>query len=131
LAIKEAIKVLWFVIAWLVWWLVSFIKPKWIAFRIPAVAMTIAPFVFYNPKQYEYYVKTHGGIKAKVRLHNHEIRHVWQQRVFSPLVMLLLYLFFFIVQFIYFKFIKLMSWYDAYRYAYWYNPFEIDARRHE
>jgi peptidoglycan/LPS O-acetylase OafA/YrhL len=115
-----------FIAIWFIWWIFAFIKPKWIAFRIPAVAMTIAPFIVYNKKYYKNYIEIYG----ETRLRNHEMRHVWQQRIFSPLAMLILYLLFYLIQFVYFSIIE-GSIIEAHKLAYRNNPFEIDARKHE
>ena len=64
------------------------------------------------------------------RLHNHEMRHIWQQRVLSPAFMLALYILSSVILFIFYL-IKFRSLYYAYEKSYWYNPFEVDARNHE
>ena len=68
------------VIIWLTWWALSWIPPQWAKInKLPATAMTIAPFIFYTAE----YIP--GWLK------NHELRHILQQRILSPPIFILLY----------------------------------------
>ena len=103
------------------WWLLSWLPPLKLRFKspFPYWAMTIAPIIFINAK--------YPDIPEWVE--KHEMRHVWQQRIISPALMLLLYLLSFIVLYIWFLF-KERNLRKAYNKAYFYIPFEIDARCH-
>ena len=108
---------------WLLWWAVAFFPVKWVSVKkLPAIAMTIAPFIFYNPDRYFLY--------NKERLIKHEMRHIQQQRMLSPAIMLILYLAFSIILFVFY-----LAKYHSLKYAfmkcYRENPFEVDARKYE
>ena len=108
---------------WLLWWAVAFFTPKWVSVKkLPAIAMTIAPFILYNPDRYFLY--------NKERLIKHEMRHIQQQRMLSPAIMLILYLVFSIILFVFYL-AKYHSLSYAFMKCYCENPFEVDARKHE
>lgn len=110
-----------FIAIWFIWWIFAFKKPIWIKIaKLPAIAMTIAPFVLHKKK---FYAKNE-------RIRNHEMRHIWQQRFLSPLIMLVLYLIFSGILFVFFYF-KTFKVDKAFEKCYLYNPFERDARKHE
>ena len=70
---------------WIIWWAVAFTNPKVIEIpSLPAMGMSIAPFILTSGRL------TNGMMK-------HEMRHIWQQRLLSPPLMLLLYVLNFIV----------------------------------
>lgn len=106
------------------WWLYTIIsEPIFVnSTKIPAVAITIAPFVILNPK----YVSA----KVPPELLAHELQHIKQYKILSPLVFVVLYLLFSGVLWIYF-FIITGSVSEAFWNCYWYNPFEINARKVE
>jgi len=87
-------------IIWILWWIVSFIKPIMVRILlIPATAMTIAPFIFIADDLTE----------AQLQ---HEMQHIEQQRLFSPLGMLLIYALNFIVNLFW-------AWYPAIKCEHW------------
>ena len=68
------------VLIWLIWWALAWIPPQWAKLKkLPATAMTIAPFIFYTVEYIPDWLK------------RHEMRHIWQQRILSPPFFLLLY----------------------------------------
>ncbi|ABR31292.1 hypothetical protein SU69_07335 [Thermosipho melanesiensis] len=117
---------MWIIVIWLIWWVFAFVKPMWVKAPVPAVAMSIAPFIFYNDKYYN----TYKSIYGETRLRNHENQHIKQQRILSPAGMLILYLMFYFVLFVIF-WVRYIDSFKAHKLAYWYNPFEINARNHE
>ena len=105
-------------IIFLVWWAASFLPP--IVVHVPlggmAAAMTIAPFILVDRRYEEDWT-----IK-------HEKRHVFQQRLISPPLVIILYLLISGVLFLYYL-IQERNIQRAWWRCYFYNPFEIDARR--
>ena len=72
---------MWILITiWIIWWLLAWLPPQWAKVKTKLFgAMTIAPFIFYSVEYVPNWMK------------KHEMRHIWQQRILSPPVMLLLY----------------------------------------
>jgi|GEM_PF-6700578 len=71
-------------ILFLCWWLIAFLPPiyingKWFMKNI--AGLTLAPFIFFKKKEY---LNSERFIK-------HERAHVFQQRVFPPLLFLIIY----------------------------------------
>jgi len=123
------------IIIWLAWWALAWLPPKWIKVNTRLFgAMTIAPFVFYTVEYIPDWLK------------KHEERHVLQQRILSPPLMLLLYVLNYLINLLWAPFAmvagladrddKLLLWRhadplaQAHAIAYVYILFELDAIYH-
>lgn len=113
---------MWLIAIWIITWVFSFAEVHvFINFRGKILGMAIAPLIFLDATL----ERNHYLLEAVLK---HERVHLLQARMLSPLIFIVLYSGFFVVQFVYFI-IKLRNWKDAYFKAYFYNPFEIHARK--
>ncbi len=90
----------------LVWWVLSLSGPFFIRAGLPhyLLAIVFAPCVFVSKEAIS--ILGEGGYE---RLYRHEVEHIRQQRAWSPVLFMVLYVLMFI-----FEYIKVRNWNDAY-----------------
>ncbi len=90
----------------LLWWVASLLGPFFIRIGTPyfLLAIVFAPCVFVSKKAISIL-----GKEGYERLCRHEVEHIRQQRILSPVLFMVLYVLMFI-----FEYIKVRNWNDAY-----------------